>query len=151
LFVEAVNFLGAAGVRMVILPRTASAQGDFIRRTWPRWCEERKIIVPEHALDGLNLVWFSDLVVSGGGTMNREAAALDVPVYSIFRGKLGAVDRRLADEGRLVLIQDAAELRSKLSAVKRRPAVANAAVDRPALQQILDASFELMELSRGRH
>ena len=91
-------FLGStAGVRMVILPRTAGAQGDFVRQTWPRWCEERKIIVPERALDGLNLIWFSDLVVSGGGTMNREAAALGVPVYSIFRGKLGAVDARSND------------------------------------------------------
>ncbi len=83
--------------------------------------------------------------------MNREAAALGVPVYSIFRGKLGAVDRRLADEGRLVLIQNAAELRAKLSPVKRVPAVATASDERPALQQILDATFELMELSSGRH
>ena len=59
---------------------------------WPQWCAERRIIIPTQALDGLNLVWFSDLVVSGGGTMNREAAALGVPVYSIFSGTLGAVD-----------------------------------------------------------
>ena len=94
LYVEVVELLGDAdGVRMVILPRTAGAQREFVLRTWPRWCEERRIILPETALDGLNLVWHSDLVVSGGGTMNREAAALGVPVYSIFRGKLGAVDR----------------------------------------------------------
>jgi predicted glycosyltransferase len=151
LFVEAVNFLGAApGVRMVILPRTSGAQGEFIRRTWSRWCEEGKIIIPGRALDGLNLVWFSDLVVSGGGTMNREAAALGVPVYSIFRGKLGAVDRRLAEEGRLLLIENISELRSKLSRVKRIRPVGNTSVDRPALQQILDATFELMELSSAR-
>ena len=48
---------------------------------------------PNRAFDGLNLIWFSDLVISGGGTMNREAAALGVPVYSIFRGKIGGVDR----------------------------------------------------------
>ena len=100
LYVEVVELLGAAdGVRMVILPRTAGAQREFVLRTWPRWCEERRIILPETALDGLNLVWHSDLVVSGGGTMNREAAALGVPVYSIFRGKLGAVDRYLARGG----------------------------------------------------
>jgi len=90
LYVEVVEMLGAtAGVRMVILPRTAGAQREFVHRTWPRWCEERKIVVPQRALDGMNLVWFSDFVVSGGGTMNREAAAVGVPVYSIFRGKLG--------------------------------------------------------------
>ena len=54
-----------------------------------------KVIIPAQAVDGLNLLWHSDLVVSGGGTMNREAAALGVPVYSIFRGKIGAVDREL--------------------------------------------------------
>ena len=104
LFVEVVEFLGATpGVRMVILPRSASAQCDFVQRTWPQWCNEKKIILPTQALDGLNLVWFSDFVVSGGGTMNQEAAALAMPVYSIFRGKLGAVDRYHSREGRLIL------------------------------------------------
>jgi predicted glycosyltransferase len=151
LFVEVVEFLGAKqGVRMVILPRTAGAQREFVYRTWPRWCEERKIIIPQHALDGLNLVWFSDLVVSGGGTMNREAAALGVPVYSIFRGKLGAVDRYLAREGRLVLIESREDVRSKLRVVKRAKGSAPASAARPALGQILSATHELMELSDGR-
>jgi predicted glycosyltransferase len=151
LFVEAVNFLGATpDVRMVILPRTVNAQGEFVHQTWPRWCEERKIIVPERALDGLNLVWFSDLVVSGGGTMNREAAALGVPVYSIFRGKLGAVDRFLAREGRLVLIEKPEDVRSKLRLVKRNRTAEPVRAERPALTQILNAAHELMELSNGR-
>jgi len=151
LFVEAVNFLGSTpGVRMVILPRTASSQGEFIHRTWPKWCEERRIVVPDRALAGLNLVWFSDLVVSGGGTMNREAAALGVPVYSIFRGKLGAVDRQLARDGRLVLIEKPADVRSTLRPVKRVRESGPVAAERPALRQILDAADELMELSKGR-
>jgi len=49
-----------------------------------------RILIPEHVIDGLNIIWYSDFVISGGGTMNREAAALGVPVYSIFRGKTGA-------------------------------------------------------------
>lgn len=151
LYVEVVEFLGAkSGARMVILPRAAGAQRDFVYRTWPRWCEEGKIIVPQHALDGLNLVWFSDLVVSGGGTMNREAAALGVPVYSIFRGQLGAVDRYLAREGRLVLIENREDVRSKLRFVKRVRGSAPVCVDRPALRDILSAARELMELSDGR-
>jgi predicted glycosyltransferase len=150
LFVEAVNLLGAtASVRMVILPRNAGSQGEFIRHTWPEWCETRKIIIPDRAVDGLNLVWFSDLVVSGGGTMNREAAALGVPVYSLFRGKLGAVDRQLARDGRLVLLESLDDVRSKLTAVKRVRA-GRTAPERPALRQILNAAHELMELSRRR-
>ena len=148
LFVEAVNVLGATpGVRMIILPRTAASQAEFVQRTWPRWCEERTIIVPDNALDGLNLIWFSDLVVSGGGTMIREAAALGVPVYSIFRGKLGAVDRQLAREGRLVLIEHLEDVRLKLHPIKRVRAEQPAATDRPALRQILAAAHELMELA----
>ena len=56
-------------------------------------------MVPEHVVDGLDMIWASDLVISGGGTMNREAAALGVPVYSIFRGKIGAVDQYLSEAG----------------------------------------------------
>jgi predicted glycosyltransferase len=149
LFVEAVNFLGAStDVRMVILPRTAGAQGDFVRRTWRRWCDDRKIIIPARALDGLNLVWFSDLVVSGGGTMNREAAALGVPVYSIFRGKLGAVDDRLAQEGRLVLIEKLEDVRLKLAPVKRVQKMPSVTGEHRALQQILAATYELLERPR---
>ena len=82
--------------------------------------------------------------------MNREAAALGVPVYSIFRGKSGAVDRYLAREGRLVLIENREEVRSKIRLVKRSRDVEPAGAERPALRQILSAAHELMELSNGR-
>jgi uncharacterized protein len=60
-----------------------------------------RLIVPERAVDGRSLVAFADLLVSAGGTMNREAAVLGTPVWSIFEGRLGAVDERLLREGRL--------------------------------------------------
>ena len=80
-----------------------------------------QILIPDHVEDGLNLIWNSDLVISGGGTMNREAAALGVPVYSIFRGKIGAVDAYLADQGRLVLLETVEDVRTKIKAVRRDP------------------------------
>ncbi|MBA3717324.1 MAG: DUF354 domain-containing protein [Actinobacteria bacterium] len=67
-------------------------------------------IVPERAVDGRSLVAFADLLVSAGGTMNREAAVLGTPVWSIFEGRLGAVDERLAHEGRLRFLSDPAQL-----------------------------------------
>jgi hypothetical protein len=82
--------------------------------------------------------------------MNREAAALGVPVYSIFRGKLGAVDRDLAREGRLLLIESREDVRSKIRVVKRPRAEGRSGADKPALSQILNAVNELMELSDGR-
>jgi predicted glycosyltransferase len=73
-------------------------------------------IVPERAVDGRSLVAFADLLVSAGGTMNREAAVLGTPVWSIFEGKLGAVDEQLAREGRLRFLKDPGQL-----AVERKP------------------------------
>jgi hypothetical protein len=105
-------------LRMVIVPRNES-QKEWIEQNWLEFCHSRRIIIPEHVVDGLNLLWHSDLVISGGGTMNREAAALGVPVYSIFRGKIGAVDQYLADTGRLVLLKSAADVEAKLVVSKR--------------------------------
>ena len=150
LFVDVVNTIGAVnGTRMVILPRNVSTQGGFIQQTWPDWCRTRKIVVVDRPVDGLNLIWFSDLVVSGGGTMNREAAAMGVPVYSIFCGTLGAVDRALADQGRLVLIQRQEDVSTKLRIVKRMREWNDVSLDRPALQQILTATRELLEMSQA--
>ena len=67
--------------------------------------------VPEHAVDAQSLVAFADLVISAGGTMNREAVALGTPVYTTFEGRLGAVDEALMQEGRLRKLTDAAEVR----------------------------------------
>jgi uncharacterized protein len=64
------------------------------------------VVVPERAVDGRSLVAFADVLVSAGGTMNREAAVLGTPVWSIFEGKLGAVDEMLVREGRLKLLTD---------------------------------------------
>ena len=61
----------------------------------------RDFIVPEHAIDAPSLIALADLVVSAGGTMNREAVALGTPVWTTFEGRLGAVDERLIAEGRM--------------------------------------------------
>lgn len=86
LFKFVVEYVAARpDARIILLPRTPY-QELAVRQVWPELFERRKIVIPETILDGLNLIWYSDLVISGGGTMNREAAALGVPVYSIFRG-----------------------------------------------------------------
>jgi hypothetical protein len=107
--------------------------------------------VPTAPLDGLNLIWFSDLVISGGGTMNREAAALGVPVYSIFRGKIGAVDRYLAENGRLIMIENVSDIHSKIKLVRwNRPAKPE---DRncPVLQCIVENILSVLESNdKGR-
>jgi len=69
-----------------------------------------RVVVPDRAVDGRSLVAFADLLVSAGGTMNREAAVLGTPVWSIFEGRLGAVDEQLTAEGRLRFLSDPAEI-----------------------------------------
>ena len=114
LFVEFMNRACATPeVKVVLLPRNKHQEMQ-IRASWPQWFTGKRVIVPRKAVDGLNLLWHSDLVVSGGGTMNREAAALGVPVYSIFRGKLGAVDRHLQAEGRLTLIERVEDVQTRI-------------------------------------
>jgi len=119
LFAAVLDYLGTKSqVRMILLPRNEH-QATEIRLRWKPLFETRQIQIPSHVIDGLNLIWHSDLVISGGGTMNREAAALAVPVYSIFRGTIGAVDRYLASVGRLTLIERPDEVPDKLVLTKR--------------------------------
>lgn len=125
-----------SGVKAVLLPRN-KAQEAHIRATRPKWFEGQKVIVPRQAVDGLNLLWHSDLVVSGGGTMNREASALGIPVYSIFRGKSGAVDRHLQKAGKMILIESAGDIQSKiLLQARNKKATANGQ-SREALSDIV--------------
>jgi uncharacterized protein len=84
-------------------------------------------------------------VVSGGGTMNREAAALGIPVYSIFRGKIGAVDRQLAKEGRLVLIEKLSDIHEKITFQRRRRDQAKQVAKRQALDEILHHLQEILK------
>ncbi len=146
LFFEVVEFFGnTPNVRMVILPRNEKTQRALVYRTWPHWCEKGKIIVPDQAVNGLDLIWHSDLVVSGGGTMNREAAALGVPVYSIFRGKIGAVDRYLAEKGLLTLLETVEDVRSRIRPIKRVREKEAVFGSRVVLNQIVAAIEEVIE------
>ncbi len=105
-------------VQVILLPRNKK-QEDEIAAKHPDWFKGRKVIIPKRAINGLDLIWHSDLVVSGGGTMNREAAALGVPVYSIFRGPTGAVDKHLTNTGRLMMIKHPEEVDTHISIQKR--------------------------------
>ena len=105
-------------IRAILLPRNQHQENTFLANH-AEWFVDRRTVIPPRAVDGLNLLWFSDLVVSGGGTMNREAAALGIPVYSIFRGKIGAVDRMLEREGRLTMIHNVEEVWTKIRFFRR--------------------------------
>ena len=150
LFAETVRFLAShPKVRAVTLPRNAR-QGQQLREEWSELIASGRMLVPSSPVNGLNLIWFSDLVVSGGGTMNREAAALGVPVYSIFRGKIGAVDRYLVQEGRLVLLENVRDVQTKIKLVRwNRPSQPDHRV-RPALQSIVSTILSRLGINEPR-
>jgi uncharacterized protein len=111
------------GVHAVVIPRTAEQRAEIERLGFP------SAILPERAVDAQSLIALADLVVSAGGTMNREAVALGVPVYTSFGGRLGGVDEWLFREGRLQPLTDPAAL-----VLEKRPQTGEARTRRdPAL------------------
>lgn len=114
LFDEALSMLQSReDVQVILLPRNAAQREAYSGR--------ERVIVPAAPLDGANLIAASDLVISAGGTINREAAALGVPAASIYAGRWAAVDEELVKESRLQRILSVEDIQ-KLS-IKKRPAI----------------------------
>jgi predicted glycosyltransferase len=122
LFPQTLEHLGRSEqVQAFVLPRTEE------QREYVRGLALPSVILPEGAVDAQSLIALADLVVSAGGTMNREAAALGVPVYTTYGGRLGGVDEALIRDGRLKPLTDprALELRKREESsarVRRDPA-----------------------------
>jgi predicted glycosyltransferase len=101
LFPQTLEHLGRLDdVHAVVLPRTEE-QREYVREL-----DLPSVVLPERAVDAQSLIALSDVVVSAGGTMNREAAALGVPVYTTFGGRLGGVDEALMRDGKLIPLSD---------------------------------------------
>src|SRR4051795_544195 len=101
LFPQVLDYIGRdERVHAVILPRTEEQRAFLRALALPR------LVVPPGAVDGQSLVALVDVVISAGGTMNREAVALGTPVYTTYGGRLGGVDEQLLREGRLRPLSD---------------------------------------------
>jgi predicted glycosyltransferase len=120
-------------VEAVLLPRTTGQAARY--RTDPR------LRVPERAVDGCSLLAAADLVIGGGGTMNRESAVLGTPTYTVFAGKLAAVDAELIRLGRMHDLR--AEDFSPRFERKRNPPPAAIGAS-PRAEQILDTVLEAL-------
>jgi predicted glycosyltransferase len=127
------RLLEQENVQVVLLPRNEAQRASYSSKA------SERLIVPAKPLDGANLIAASDLVISAGGTINREAAALGVPVASIYAGQWAAVDEGLVREGRLQRISSVADF-GKLPIEKKRafrPRRASAVID-----EIVNLIFE---------
>ena len=134
LFDEALNFLlGHENVQVMLLPRSAAQRAHYSAKA------SAKLIVPEHPLSGPDLIASCDLVISAGGTINREAAALGVPVASVYVGRWAAVDEELVKEGRLKRITNDSDLRG-LKIKKKSPAEPRRSV--AVIEEVVRMIFE---------
>jgi hypothetical protein len=115
------------GMQVVVLPRVEAQRREL--------GADSGFVVPQRAVDAQSLVALADLVISAGGTMNREAVALGTPVYTTFEGRMGAVDERLIEEGRLRKLESADAL--ELGARKRSPAEPRTRRDPEVLVELL--------------
>jgi hypothetical protein len=134
LFDELVSYLSSRDdVKIILLPRSEAQRQEFTARKSPN------LIMPREALDGANLIAAADLVISAGGTMNREAAALGVPAASVYAGKWAAIDEELMREGRLQRISSRREIESLVAQKKLKSNPRNArAVRAEVLRLILE-------------
>lgn len=102
LFSDVLEHLQATDAQIVLLPRTPEQGAEF--------AGARGVLIPAKPVDGPSLVYAADLVVSAGGTMNREAALLGVPTWTTFAGELGGVDKMLIEDGRMQILTSPTEL-----------------------------------------
>ena len=115
----------------VVVPRTGDQCDEIKRAVKSLNISSGRYLILDEAVDGLQLAYSADLLISGGGTMNREAALLGVPVYSIFAGKLGSLDAQMEKEGLITFIRGSEDIaKIKLTRRERRPDAANRLTDR---------------------
>jgi uncharacterized protein len=124
----------------VIVPRTVGQKRDIEHLIAEKRYPGDRFAVLKHAVSGLDLADAADLMISGGGTMNREAVLLGVPVYSIFSGKLGSIDARMEEDGLIIFIRQPADvskikLRQRRRSLKSRPVITDR-VERFVTEQI---------------
>lgn len=111
LFEDCLNYLKNSEAKVLMLPRT-SEQKESLKEKFPDF------IYSHRAVDGPSLIFSADLVLSAGGTMNREAAVLGTPAYTIFAGKIGAVDNYLMEKGLLKKVEKPEDIEIKKKETK---------------------------------
>ena len=143
LFLDALDRIAsAANVRVVFSPRTPAQAAEVLSRGIAN------LRVLSRGVRGLDLLRAADLVVSAGGTMNREAALLGTPAYSVLAAPLGAVDLWLIEQGRLIFLRERGDLdRIRIEKVGDR----DRSAPNPRLaDEVLDLILETLPAGRVR-
>lgn len=138
LFDDVLGYVAAQRVTIVFTPRVQAQADEIQARHIPN------VWIPPTILDGPNLVYQADAVISGGGTMNREAGVLGTPAYTVFAGKLGAVDEWLIARGRMTHVRGAPEF-ANIGLEKNMARAVLPSV--PLVQQVTDMILETIPQS----
>lgn len=150
LFYEALKYFSNFDNTQVIILARTKAQQQEIMQFGKKNGTFNNIIFPEKVQNGLLLIWNSDIIIGGGGTMNREAAVLDVPVFSIFQGKLGAVDRYLSETDRLKIIRSKQDFETIQINKRSRPQRPPITENKELINFIIDKILETSNLKLSR-
>jgi predicted glycosyltransferase len=103
-----------ANTVVVLLPRGIEQRGEYAGLGLSN------VMIPRAVVDGPQLVYWSDLVIGAGGTMNREATVLGTPVYTEFQGMSGSVDEYLIKQGKMMRVVDSIDI-PKIKVCKKQP------------------------------
>lgn len=122
---------------VVLLPR------GYEKRKWYEELRLQNVLIPKQVLDGPNLIYHSDLVIGGGGTMNREATVLETPVYTVFKGRLGSVDEYLINTGKMYRIVDRKDFWNISICKKPKPAAFSWATGRNLVHKLVDKILQV--------
>ena len=138
LFDEALNYVSHhENIFIILLPRNAQQRQKYEALKLPN------VLIPSRVLDGPNLVYFSDLIVGAGGTMNREAVVLGSPVYSLFMGMLGSIDKKLIELGKMHWIRDRSEIQKIKISKKNNLELSYKQTSQDLITEIVDKILEL--------
>lgn len=130
-------------IKVIFTPRSKDQESE-IKEVWQNQFISGRFSFLSFVMNGLDLIWNSDLVISGGGTMIREAAALNVPAYSTFGSQIGAVDHYLEFEGRLILLRNQTDIKEKIKIEKRNHQYSYIENDDKVLSQFVNKTCDIL-------
>lgn len=123
------------GYNIVFLPRYGIA---------PEWMKRSENVYVSPPVNGPQLCYFSDGVLTGSGTLAREAAVLGVPAVSFYSNEPLKVDLYLESKGRVLRSGDVDKIVEYLNKTKKEEGMLREAgnVRRCILEKVKDIVYE---------
>lgn len=137
---ELVDLLVDKGINVLYLPRYKHDFG-LVKPS-------NSIFIPPNPLNGLDVCYYADAVLTGAGTLAREAACLGTPAVSFFAGKkLLMVDQAMIREKKMFFSRNPSDIVNYLSnSSKKNPAFEKSKSVKEEVFSVLDELINRWEL-----